>query len=76
MVANARLTTKEFSRQAAADVPAWAVALLADMKARKATAAPVVFSAGLRAAAARQRARQQTKGYGYAFGARKFTGAW
>ena len=56
--------------------PAWAVKLLADMKARKATAKAPVFSAGLRAAAGRQQARQQTKGYGYAFGARKFTGAW
>ena len=56
--------------------PAWAVKLLTDMKARKAAVKAPVFSAGLRAAAARQQRRQQTKGYGYAFGAPKFTGAW
>jgi hypothetical protein len=64
---------KEFSGQ---EMPAWAAALLANMKRRKASAVRVVLSPGLRAAAARQQARQQTKGYGYAFGARKFTGAW
>jgi hypothetical protein len=57
-------------------VPAWAVTLLADMKARKAAAAPVVLPAGLRAAAARQQARQRTKGHGSHYGAAKFTGAW
>jgi hypothetical protein len=56
--------------------PGWVDVLLADMKTRKAAAKPVVLSAGLRAAAARQRARQQTKGHGSSYGARKFTGAW
>ncbi len=73
MEANARLTSKEFSGQA---MPAWAVELLADMRRSKAAARPVALSAGLRTAAARARARQQTKGHGSAYGARKFTGAW
>jgi hypothetical protein len=61
---------------AATAAPAWAIKLLAEMQARKAAATAPVFSAGLRAAAARQQARQQTKGHGSAYGAAKFTGAW
>jgi hypothetical protein len=77
MVANARLTNGEFSGQAnEAALPAWGIALLADMKRRKAAAGPVVLPAGLRAAAARQQARQRTKGHGSHYGAAKFTGAW
>jgi hypothetical protein len=36
----------------------------------------VILPAGLRAAAARQQARQRTKGHGSHYGAAKFTGAW
>jgi hypothetical protein len=56
--------------------PAWAVKLLADMKRSKVQTRPVALSTGLRTAAARAKARQQTKGHGSAYGARKFTGAW
>ena len=57
-------------------LPDWGVKLIAEMRARKAAAKAPVFSAGLRTAAARQQARQQTKGHGSAYGAAKFTGAW
>jgi hypothetical protein len=56
--------------------PAWAVTLIADMHARKASAPAPVLSAGLQAAADRARSHQQTKGHGSAYGAAKFTAAW
>ncbi len=56
--------------------PAWAVKLIADMRARKLAATAPVLSAGLRAAADRARTRQHTKGYGSAYGAAKFTAGW
>jgi hypothetical protein len=56
--------------------PGWAVKLIADIQARKASVSAQVFSAGLRAAADRARARQQTKGHGSAYGAAKFTAGW
>ncbi len=65
---------KEFSGQ---DMPTWAVTLLADMRRHKGQAqARPKFSTELRAAASRARGRQQTKGLGSGYGARKFTGAW
>jgi hypothetical protein len=56
--------------------PAWGVKLIAEMQVRKVAARAPVLSAGLRAAAGRAQARQQTKGHGSAYGAAKFTAAW
>jgi hypothetical protein len=72
------MTSKPQQQQVTASpaAPAWAVKLLADMQARKVAAPVPVFSAGLRAAADRARARQHTKGHGSAYGAAKFTAAW